>query len=198
MGETTKMTPAARRILDTASELFYSKGIHAVGVETIASEAGVTKKTLYDRFGSKDQLIVAYLEERDQKWRKHLFSCMDEVPDDQPMDKILRIFDALENWMSTRNKRGCAFVNALAELSEETHPGRKVIIEEKKWLKELFASLLRQLQLENPDPIAEQLFILHEGLMVTYSLDIYERGTAGAKETAHMLIQSADYKKEEA
>ncbi|MFD0541572.1 TetR/AcrR family transcriptional regulator [Actinomadura luteofluorescens] len=63
------LTPAARRVLQTASELFYERGIGSVGMELIAAEAGVTKKTVYDRFGSKDALILAYLRARDERWR---------------------------------------------------------------------------------------------------------------------------------
>ena len=65
-------TPAAERILRTASEMFYRKGIRAVGVDSIAAEAGVTKKTLYEKFGSKDELIAAYLRARDERWRNWL------------------------------------------------------------------------------------------------------------------------------
>ncbi|KGP73581.1 TetR/AcrR family transcriptional regulator [Pontibacillus yanchengensis] len=189
MGENTKMTPAASKILETASHLFYWKGIHSIGVETIANEAGVTKKTLYDRFGSKDQLIVAYLKDRDSQWKNHLSNYSDHVPDEEPLQKILSIFDALENWLTTNNQRGCAFVNAFAELAEESHPGREVIIEEKKWLKQLFATYLKQLGLEHVDDIAERLLILHEGITVTYSMSL-SKGIAAAKETANEIINA--------
>ncbi|UXI81004.1 TetR/AcrR family transcriptional regulator, partial [Streptomyces vinaceusdrappus] len=64
-----RMTPGARRVLEAAERLFYEHGIHAVGVDLIAAEAGVTKKTLYDRFGSKEQIVVEYLAGRDERWR---------------------------------------------------------------------------------------------------------------------------------
>lgn len=67
-----RMTPGARRVLEAAERLFYEHGIHAVGVDTIAAEAGVTKKTLYDRFGSKEQIVVEYLAGRDERWRELL------------------------------------------------------------------------------------------------------------------------------
>ncbi|MDO6654608.1 TetR/AcrR family transcriptional regulator [Anaerobacillus sp. 1_MG-2023] len=187
MDEKIKMTPAASRILDTASDLFYWKGIHSIGVETIATEAGVTKKTLYDRFGSKDQLIVEYLKKRDQQWKKHLFTYLDRVADHQPLEKILIIFDALESWLETNNQRGCAFVNALAELPEESHPGREVIIEEKRWLMELFTTYLKELEFQNAEELGEILLILHEGVTVSYSMSLSSK-VASAKETAKLLI----------
>ncbi|WP_016700389.1 helix-turn-helix domain-containing protein, partial [Actinoalloteichus spitiensis] len=72
MGTDIEWTPGARAVLAAASELFYDQGIHAVGVDAIAARAGVTKKTLYDRFGSKERLVVEYLAQRDQRWRAFL------------------------------------------------------------------------------------------------------------------------------
>ncbi|MDQ0483943.1 TetR/AcrR family transcriptional regulator [Guptibacillus hwajinpoensis] len=191
MDEDIKMTPAAIRILETASNLFYWKGIHAIGVETIASEAGVTKKTLYDRFGSKDQLIVSYLKSRDDQWKTHVSTYLSRISDHQPLEKILTIFDALENWLESHNQRGCAFVNALAELPEESHPGREVIIEEKRWLKQLFTSLLNELGLGNADEMGERLLVLHEGITVTYSMNLSSNGVASVKETVKLIINTS-------
>ncbi|MFC0522854.1 TetR/AcrR family transcriptional regulator [Pontibacillus salicampi] len=188
MREATYMTPAARKILDTASHLFYWKGIHAIGVETIAKEAGVTKKTLYDRFGSKDQLIVAYLHNRDALWKDHINQYVNNVSDKDPLSKILSIYDALESWLQKQDQRGCAFVNALAELAEPTHPGRNVIMEEKQWLKQLFATYLVELGVPNTDDISEQLLVLHEGLTVTNSMKLSPNGFTSVKQTAKLLI----------
>lgn len=74
------LTAGARRILEVASELFYFRGIHAVGVDTIAAESGVTKRTLYDRFGSKDTLVATYLQARDQRWRQLVTDRLQSTP----------------------------------------------------------------------------------------------------------------------
>ncbi|MGW3467797.1 TetR/AcrR family transcriptional regulator [Saccharopolyspora sp. NPDC000995] len=100
--------------LPLAAELFYRQGIHAVGVEAIAAGAGVTKKTLYARFGSKDQLVTAYLVERDQRWRVWLQRWVTESAG-PPREKLLAVFDALDAWMDRADFRGCGFVNALAD-----------------------------------------------------------------------------------
>ncbi|MGD6818273.1 TetR/AcrR family transcriptional regulator [Metabacillus sp. 113a] len=191
MDESVKMTPAAQRILETASALFYGRGIHAVGVETIASEAGVTKKTLYDRFGSKEQLIVAYLKKRDDLWTHHLNSYLNRIPDHEPVQKIMMIFEALESWLAKNSQRGCAFVNALAELTEPSHPGRTYIIEKKKQLKQLFIRYLDELGLTNAIQTGEKLFILHEGITVAYSMGLAPNGAAPAIETAKHIIASS-------
>src|SRR4051794_31997772 len=91
------MTPAARRALAAAGRLFYERGIHAVGVDLIAAQAGVTKKTLYDRFGSKDQIVVEYLADRDERWRARLAERLDACP--SPRGRVLAVFDVSREWM---------------------------------------------------------------------------------------------------
>jgi AcrR family transcriptional regulator len=107
------LTPAGLRVLDAATELFYRRGIHAVGVELIAERAGVTKKTLYDRFGSKDALVAQYLRRRGGRWQRFLLDRLDQRP--HGADRALAVFDAAAEWHA-RSQRGCAFVNAYAEL----------------------------------------------------------------------------------
>src|SRR5437588_238993 len=128
------LTPAGRRVLDVAGTLFCQQGIHAVGVEAIAAAAGVTKKTLYACFGSKDQLVTAYLAERDQRWKEWLTGWVDERAH-APWEKLLGVFDALEAWMAAEDFRGCGFVNALAELPAAEHPARQVIAGQKRWMR---------------------------------------------------------------
>src|ERR671917_2260776 len=130
-GPDKRLTPGAQRILDVASELFYWRGIHAVGVDTIAAESGVTKRTLYDRFGSKDGLIVAYREARDRRWRALITSRLD-APHADPVQRALVPFDVLFEWLAP-SSRGCSFVNAFAELSEPEHPRPQAGIAKKKW-----------------------------------------------------------------
>ena len=117
------LTAAGTRLLDAASELFYLRGVRAVGVDLIAETAGTTKKTLYDRFGSKDALVALYLLRRAHRWRAHLLVRLayGGVPAGSAgpggADAVLLVFDALESWMGAQ-RRGCAFVNAYAELGD--------------------------------------------------------------------------------
>ncbi|MDX3231019.1 helix-turn-helix domain-containing protein [Streptomyces sp. ME19-01-6] len=163
------LTPAARRVLDAAAELFYGQGINAVGVDLIAKHAGVTKKTLYDRFGSKEALIAAYLRERDERWRAWLTSEVDKSP---PADRILATFDALAAWMRRENSRGCGFVNAAAELPDPGHPARQVIADQKRWLRGYLRQLCEEAGVAGPDELADELLLLHEGATVLYSLSV--------------------------
>lgn len=130
-------TPAAARILRTAADLFYDHGIGAIGVDRIALEAGTTKKTLYDRFGSKEQLVVAYLQARHARFTQHVHDHLDALPSgptEPPRHRrTLGVFDALDAWLAV-NPRGCGFVNAYAELAGTGHAGLEVIGEEKEWV----------------------------------------------------------------
>src|SRR5689334_11194512 len=117
------LTPAARRVLQVASELFYERGIGSVGLELIAADAGVTKKTVYDRFGSKDALILAYLRARDERWRDFMTGRIAGVAD--PRERVLATFDVLGEW-ATGSGRGCSMVNACAELPDPSHPVHEV------------------------------------------------------------------------
>jgi AcrR family transcriptional regulator len=186
--EQTSLTPGAQRILDVASELFYWRGIHAVGVDTIAAESGVTKRTLYDRFGSKDGLVVAYLQARDRRWRDLIEARLRAVTD--PMGRVLAPFDVLPGWLLP-SSRGCGFVNAFAELSDPEHPGHKVVVDEKQWLRDLFHRLLVEAGVGDAATLAVQLLSLHEGAIVSYSI-VDEAGAAtAARAAARTLIAHA-------
>jgi AcrR family transcriptional regulator len=148
--------------------MFYREGIRAVGIDAIAAEADVTKKTLYDKFGSKDKLIAAYLRARDERWRSWLVGVV-ERRGGTARERLLSTFDALAEWMERENPRGCGFVNAAAELPHADHPARVVVIEQKAWMRGYLAELAAEGGAENPEDLAERLVILHEGATVAFS-----------------------------
>jgi AcrR family transcriptional regulator len=191
MGSTRKAgrprTPAADRILWAASEMFYREGIRAVGVDAIAAEADVTKKTLYEKFGSKDGLVVAYLRARDERWRAWLRGVV-ERQGGSARERLLSTFDALGEWMERENPRGCGFVNAAAELPHADHPARTVVMEQKRWLRGYLAELAAEGGAEDPEDLAERLLILHEGATVAYSLEMATDAAQKAKQTAVTLV----------
>lgn len=181
-------------MLEVASRLFYDNGIHAVGVESIAGEAGVTKKTLYDGFGSKDALIEDYLRTRDRRWREFVTDIVERNPRVDPVRRPLLVFDALEEWMSDVGPRGCAFVNAQAELPDSTHPGREVIREQKEWMLGYLRGLARDAGARNPRKLATSLLVLLEGATVTASLGVAPGTIRHAKELARQLIGGECYR----
>jgi len=183
------MTPAADRILTAAGTLFYGRGIHAVGVESIAEAAGTTKKTIYDRFGSKDGLIVAYLRRRSLRWRSLV---LDVIAEQSPgRDQALAVFDATDQWMDNWI-RGCGFINAYAELGGTEHPGVAVIAEEKSWVRELFEYICTAGGYAEPDVLAGQLTLLHEGSIVARTAGAQSDASALARRTAEVLLTPDD------
>lgn len=187
---TPVLTPAGKRILDTASTLFYERGIGAVGVELIAEAAEVTKKTLYDRFGSKAGLVEAYLRTRDLRWRTFLTTYVADHGGDTAEGKILAAFDALGEWAVANNPRGCGFVNASAELTDPHHPGRLAIAEQKGWTRQFFAQFARDAGVADAELFAKQLVVLYEGACVAYGLELDDDAAATAKAAAATLLSA--------
>lgn len=170
-------TPKARAVLAAASDLFYAHGIHAVGVEAVAERAGVTKKTLYDRFGSKERLVVEYLSARDQRWRA-LLSDRLRAAGPVAVERVDAILAASQEWSSTDGANGCAMINAHAEINDPAHPAHRVIVEQKQWMLEQFRTVV------GDEDLARELFLLHEGALVTHGVgvldDVFERARAAA------------------
>src|SRR6201986_2780884 len=142
------------RILETADRLFYLQGIRAVGVDTIAAEIGISKRTLYNHFPSKDALIAAYLGRRFVAPRPS---------DKPPVEQILGTFDSLERRFSARDFRGCPFVNAVAELGSEDRSVKKIAKAFKESRRVWFRDLLVQLAVKEPEALATQLAVLVDG-----------------------------------
>jgi AcrR family transcriptional regulator len=183
-----RLTPAGVRILEAASRLFYEQGVRAVGVEAIADEAGVTKKTLYDCFGSKEDLILAYLRARDELWRATLVRHVTEHAG-TPVERLLATFDALGDWMRERNPRGCALVNAFVELPVD-HPGQQVARDQKAWLLGYLSAAAAEAHAPDPDALASQLLILHEGACIANSMSSVQEAAQRARQMAAVLIEA--------
>ena len=154
-----ELTKAGTRLLDAASDLFYDRGVRAVGVDLIAETAGTTKKTLYDRFGSKDALVALYLLRRAHRWREYLLAELGPLDGARGESQVLLVFEVLQTWMGTQ-RRGCAFVNAYAELGDGDHPAVPVIRAEKAWMRTLFDTLAGDVAL------GAHLHLLYEGTLV--------------------------------
>jgi AcrR family transcriptional regulator len=170
------------RILETADRLFYLQGIRAIGVDTIAAEIGISKRTLYNHFPSKDALIAAYLERRFVQPR---------ASDKPPAEQILGTFDALERRFSARDFRGCPFVNAVAELGPEDQSVRRIAIAFKESRRLWFRDLLQQLGVTDPEALATQLALLVDG---SIAQDLVRNDPAmarAAKEAARVLLANA-------
>lgn len=183
------MTPGARRALDAASALFYERGIHAVGVDLIAAEAGVTKKTLYDRFGSKGQIVVEYLAARDERWQAFLAPYVEAGT--TPRARILAVFDAAHDWAEANSTKGCSMVNAHAEISDPAHPAYRVITGQKAWMLALFTRLARDITPRRAAKLGRTLMLLHEGALVAHGLRVFPDAIVHARAEAAALLRDA-------
>jgi AcrR family transcriptional regulator len=169
-------------VLKAASTLFYRDGIHAVGVDTVAAEAGVTKAALYGNFGSKGRLVVAYLRERDRRWQEQIDTITAEC--DDPRERVLAVFDAYEAWLSRDGYRGCAFLNATSEFPDPADPVREVVRHHKT---ALHAYLRTQLERMGSDQ-ADELMLLLEGATVSSVVSQDAQPFHVAKRLAETLI----------
>ena len=185
------MTPVGERLAATASRLFYARGIRAVGVELIAEDAGTTKKTLYDRFGSKDALVTLYLRRRAETWQGLVLDRLAEHPD-AGTDRVLVVFDALQGWLAEQ-WRGCAFVNAYAEIGGTDHPALPVVRAEKAWMRRLFTALVEQAGYDGSERLGAQLHLLYEGGVVALTAGDQVDAIALAREAAARLLGASDH-----
>jgi AcrR family transcriptional regulator len=174
------LTPAGEKLLAAASGLFYRHGIRAVGVDLIAETAGTTKKTLYDRFGSKDALVALYLDRRAERWRSFLLDRMRGRP-------VAGVFDVLALWLEDQD-RGCAFVNAYAEIGGTGHPAERVIREEKAWMREYFVGLVREAGY--PPELGPELHLLYEGATVLATAGGVPEAPAQARAAAERALSA--------
>jgi AcrR family transcriptional regulator len=170
------------RILKTADSLFYGEGIRAVGVDTIASEVGISKRTLYNYFPSKDDLIVAYLARRLRP------TAVSELP---PAEQILGNFDQLERSLADDGFRGCPFVNAVAELKEPGHAANKIALTFKDQSRTWFRELLSRLEIANPESLATQLMLLVDGAIAAAVVRRDPKMARTAREAARVLLVAA-------
>ncbi len=170
------------RILETADRLFYLKGIRAVGVDTIAAEIGISKRTLYNHFPSKDALISAYLQRRFVQPR---------ASDKSPAEQILATFDSLERRFSSKDFRGCPFVNAVAEVGAESRSVRKIAVAFKESRRLWFRDLLAQIGVADPDILATQLVLLVDGSIAQDLVRDDPAMARAAKEAAKVLLSYA-------
>jgi AcrR family transcriptional regulator len=185
--EAARLTPAGERILAAASTLFYEQGIRTVGVDTIAETAGVTKKTLYDRFGSKDKLIAAYLDRRNRVWQAFLDEQLAARAPGTPEEVILALFSALTDWIAG-SRKGCGFINASVELAAPDHPAMPVIVGQKQWMRSEFKAQASLAGLADPDELADRLLLLHEGALVSFRVAAMEHAPEVAYRAAADLL----------
>ncbi len=186
------VVPAKRsardRVLDTASQLFYRDGYHAVGIDTIVEHSGVAKMTLYRHFPSKDDLIAAYLERANAEfwdWLEREIAAVDD-----PRAKLLAAFAATARLATSAQCLGCTFQAAASEFPELEHPGHEVASAHKRQVLDRLAELARDAGLTDPDGLAAQLLLLMDGAWVAARMFGPGNHAAAVAEAAQALIEA--------
>jgi AcrR family transcriptional regulator len=183
-----KRLSARERLLEAAHELFYEEGVHTVGIDRVIERAGVAKASLYSTFGSKDELIRAYLigwaENRQERITRNLAGI------ESPRERVFKIFELLHETTSRPTYHGCAFMNASAEA-----PAGSPIVEAaddyRGWMRSTFVGLSRELGAPDPERLGRYLHLLYDGASVSARMDHDPNAAAAAREMAVTLIDAA-------
>jgi AcrR family transcriptional regulator len=177
----------AGRILESACQLFYKEGLAATGIDRILSRAGAAKASLYDHYGSKDDLVKAYLERRAQEWMARV---QERIAPSDGRAGLLRLFDMLGEFASGEEFRGCPFLNAASELADPSHPGRAVMRRQRQWLHALIRELLSAAGVRDLDRMTRALVVLHDGALASAVLDGDTAAAAAARFAVEHLLDA--------
>ncbi|WAI81450.1 MULTISPECIES: TetR/AcrR family transcriptional regulator [Achromobacter] len=180
------LSSTQERLLRATEHLIYQGGIHATGMDLIVKTSGVARKSLYKHYPNKDALVAAALQARDERWMQWFIVATTQAA--TPRERLLSIFDALQEWFESDGFRGCAFINAAGEISDPANPIREVSRLHKTRLLEHVLRLAQDAKLPDPGEAARQLLVLIDGAiavaLVTGDVSI----TASAQRAAAALF----------
>lgn len=184
--------PSTRRdhLIDTALELFNRGGYHAVGIDKILAESGVAKMTLYKHFRSKDDLILAALARRDERWLKGLGDSVAQRAA-SPRGRLLAVYDVLSEWFEAPDFNGCMFIKAAGEFTEAENPIHAACAAHQRRLFDYLRDLAAAAGAPRPAKLARELMLLAVGAIVITQVNGAVDAAAQARETARVLIAHA-------
>lgn len=176
-----------QRILDTASELFYQKGIQNVGINEVIATSGIAKKTLYRHFPSKDKLILEVMQHRAAQWLRWF---EDAVADrgTTAKERLLATFEVLQEWYASPNFRGCPFINAVLEIADASHPAHKVSVEVREAIRTHIMQLAQQAGVRDPESFSQQYLLLIGGASLMATIEGVPVGAQYARKALSVLI----------
>jgi AcrR family transcriptional regulator len=161
------MLSARERILETAYDLFSRHGVRAVGVDRIVASSGVAKMSLYRHFHSKDELVLAFLQEREQRWTRDWLHAEASSRGDTGAERMLAIFDVFDEWFRKPDFEGCSFINVLLEHDDADHPIRQASAAHLATIRSLVGEFAADAGVDDPDAVARQWHILMKGSIVS-------------------------------
>jgi AcrR family transcriptional regulator len=184
------MQSKREHIIDIALMLFYAEGFHATGIERIIKAAGVSKKTLYSYFKSKDELILATLRKRDELFRNRLMRQTEQKAETAP-ERLLALFEVMHDWFNEAGFSGCMFINAAAEFAELENPCHQIAAEHKRLILDYISGLAEEAGASEPATLAYELNLLLEGAIVCAYVMGDKSAAQKAKSVADTLVSNA-------
>jgi AcrR family transcriptional regulator len=157
------VSEARTRLLNTATRIFYAEGIHSVGIDRIVAEAKVTRATLYRHFASKEDLVLAYLDQADQAIRGQVEAA--RASSASPTDQVRAVATSITQGIQSTGFRGCAFLNAAAEYSDPAHPIHQAVLAHRQWFLDTVTELLAQTSEATADAAGRHFVMLRDGAM---------------------------------
>ncbi len=188
MAVKSQARPSAReRLLASATELFYAEGVHTVGIDRVIEHAGVAKASLYNTFGSKDELVRAYLEGRHAETTRRITQALGRYR--TPRDRLLGVFEAQGDLFAEPGFRGCAFVSASSE--SPTDVVDRAAAGYRGWVRGLLTDLAREAGVQDPEGLARQLHLIYDGASLSARMDHDPSAGAAARAAAAVLLDAA-------
>ncbi|MCY0096029.1 TetR/AcrR family transcriptional regulator [Hoeflea ulvae] len=185
------MRPNKRDMLvRNALDVFYRDGFHATGMDKLVAETGISKTSMYKHFRTKEELILAVLRLRDERFRNWFCRRVEELAE-APCDRLLAVFDALHEWISSAEFKGCMFIKAVAEYQDPEDPIHIQSATHKQMLQDYVEAIAAQAGAADPEALARQLMLLKEGAIVIAVMMGNEQAATDAKDAARGLITAA-------
>ena len=178
---------ARERILDTAYELFSRRAIRDVGIDEVIERAGVAKATLYRHFPSKDELVIAFLERREERWTLAWVEAEARRRGTTPEEQLLAIFELFDEWFHRDDFEACSFINVLLEMGP-AHPVGQASVRHLASIRSVVARLAEEAGLRDPESFARSLHILMKGSIVSATEGDAEAAQR-ARSMARLLIE---------
>ena len=181
LGEQHTASPRDR-LLDAAKQLFCLHGINATGVDAIVAKAGTAKTTLYKIFGSKQQLVEAFLDREGERWRSWFFTSVDALPG-EASDRLVGVFDVLQDWFADDDFAGCPFINAVGEHDKSDDRLRALALQHKSAVDAYLGQIARDAEVRDPAAVINELGILIDGAIVAAMISRRPEVAVAAKRT---------------
>ncbi|MBV6626548.1 MAG: TetR/AcrR family transcriptional regulator [Rivularia sp. (in: Bacteria)] len=179
-----------QKILETASELFYQKGIQNVGINEIIATSGVAKKTLYRYFASKKQLIEEVMKHRALEWLQW-FEVAVQDSGNTPKERLLATFDVMRDWYASPNFRGCPFINAVLEISDASHPAHAVSVGVRESIRLHIKQLAEEAGVKDSESFSQQYLLLIGGASLMATIEGVPGSANYAQKVLSTLIDSS-------